>query len=223
MTYDDDTLYKCLNGNKSCHGGSGKWTPGRWRYVPGEVVACEHGIHYCKGKQVLNWLSPDLWVFEDGGTKHDDQDDKYVTNRGRITERIDAWNEEVARLFAVDCARAVIRYARDDQRELLHACLDISTGYALGLVDEAAQSAAQSAVQSAAASAASSAAQSAAAIATQSATHSAAWSAAWSAVHSATWSATASATWSAVRGEQYSLLCRYLNGEQGPFVEEGTQ
>ena len=102
---DADTLFKCLDGNHSCHGGRGSWTPMRWRSIKGKPVACERGIHYCKGKQVLNWLSPDLWVFEDGGTKHDDQDDKYVTNRGRITERIDAWNEEVARLFAVDCAR----------------------------------------------------------------------------------------------------------------------
>jgi hypothetical protein len=198
MTFDENTTYKVLKNGRSCYGGGGQWTPNRNRYVRGKVVACKHGIHYCRGAQLLNWLGPELWLFEDRGDKHDDRDDKCVTNRGRITERIEAWNEEVARLFAVDCSRiAVNRYARDDQREPLHAYLDISTGYALGLVDEAAQSAAWSAAQGAAQSAA------------------------WSAAASATWSAARSAAWSASWGEQYALLCRYLNGEQGPFVEAG--
>jgi len=80
----------------------------------------------------------------------------------------------------------VNRYA-ETNRELLHACVDMSIAHALGLSDAAARSAAESAAPSAARSAA----------------RSAAWSAAWS----------------AARDEQYALLCRYLNGEQGPFVE----
>ena len=193
--FNDSTLYKCLDGNKSCHGGRGEWTPGRWRSTKGDPQACVRGIHYCKGAQVLEWLSPDLWLFEDGGTKHDDQHDKCVTNRGRVTKRIETWNDETARLFAADCARlAVNRYAETD-RELLHACVDMSIAHALGLSDAAAESAARSAAESAA----------------ESAARSAAWGAAWSAA----WGA----AWGAARTEQYSLLCRYLNGEQGPFVE----
>jgi len=39
--------------------------------------------------------------------------------------------------------------------------------------------------------------------------------AAWDAAWNAAWDA----AWDAARTDQYALLCRYLSGEQGPFVE----
>jgi hypothetical protein len=221
MTFDENTTYKVLKNGRSCYGGGGQWTPNRNRYVRGKVVACQHGIHYCRGAQLLNWLGPELWLFEDRGDKHDDRDDKCVTNRGRITERIEAWNEEVARLFAVDCARAVIRYARDDQRELLHACLDVHVGYAGGYLDAAAVDAARDAAWDAAGAAARYAARAAA----RAAAWAAAWDAAWAAAGDAAWAAAGDAAGAAARAaardDQYALLCRYLSGEEGPFVEAG--
>lgn len=209
--FDDNTLYKCLDGYESCHGGSGEWTPGMWRSVDGEVTACSNGLHYCKGEQVLQWLSPDLWLFEDGGTRHDYRPDKCVTDRGRITHRVETWNERTARLFAVDCARiAVNRYARPSQRGLLHACLDVLVGYAEGYCDDAAADAAADAAQAAAR-----AAQAAAQAAARAAARAAAWAAA-QAARAAADAATQDDAWA----EQYAILLRYLNGEEGPFVEE---
>ena len=223
--FDDNTLYKCLDGYESCHGGSGEWTPWMWRSVDGEVTACSNGLHYCKGEQVLQWLSPDLWLFEDGGTRHDYRPDKCVTDRGRITHRVETWNERTARLFAVDCARiAVNRYARPSQRGLLHACLDVSVGYAEGYCDDAAAAAAADAAW--AAQAAARAAARAAADAAQDAAwaaHDAARAAAWAAraaAADAARAAAADATQDDACAEQYAILLRYLNGEEGPFVEE---
>ena len=237
--FDDNTLYKCLDGYESCHGGSGEWTPGMWRSVDGEVTACSNGLHYCKGEQVLQWLSPDLWLFEDGGTRHDYRPDKCVTDRGRITHRVETWSERTARLFAVDCARiAVNRYARPSQRGLLHACLDVSVGYAEGYCDDDAADAARAAARAAplvARAAAADAAQAAAwaAQAAARAAADAAQDAAWAAQYAA-WAAQAAAraaplvaraaaadaTQDDAWAEQYAILLRYLNGEEGPFVEE---
>ena len=186
------TDYKVLSNGRSCHGGRGKWTPNRRRSVRGSLVPCRRGIHYCRDEQVLAWLDDELWEFVDlTPGEAIDAGDKMVTRAGKVTKKYEAWNERTARLFAVDCSRiAVNRYARHDQRELLHACLDVLIGCA-----RAAESAALSAEWSAAESAALSAARSAAA------------------------SAAESAARSAARSEQYALLCRYLGGEEGPFVE----
>ena len=188
------TDYKVLSNGRSCHGGRGKWTPNRRRSVKDALVPCKNGIHYCRDSQVLAWLDDELWEFVDlTPGEAIDAGDKMVTRAGKVTKKYEAWNERTARLFAVDCSRiAVNRYAGHDQRELLHACLDVLIGCA-----RAAESAAESAAWSASESAALSAAESAS------------WSAAWS------------ASWSAARSEQYALLCRYLGGEEGPFVEAG--
>lgn len=230
--FNDETLYKCLDEGESCHGGSGKWTPGRWRSVRGKVVACVRGIHYCRGAQVLRWLSPDLWLFEDGGTQHVERPDKCVTNRGRVTERIETWTDEAARLFAVDCARlAVNRYAAESQREVLHACLDAAVGHALGYCDADALSAAESAALDAewfamwasewsaslVVARVDSLVTTSAAACSASAICDATCAAAGMAA--ATTRAAAEAAREAARAEQYALLCRYLSGEQGPFVE----
>lgn len=149
------TDYKALRNGASCHGGRGKWTPNRRRGVRGEIIPCAHGIHYCRDEQVLRWLGEELWEFIDlTPDEAIDAGDKRVTRAGKVTRKLEAWNETTARLFAVDCARvAVNRYAEAAQRDLLHACLDVLVGCALGCCDAAARSAAESAARSAAESA----------------------------------------------------------------------
>lgn len=171
------TDYKVLSNGRSCHGGRGKWTPNRRRSVKDALVPCKNGIHYCRDSQVLAWLNDELWEFVDlTPGEAIDAGDKMVTRAGKVTKKYEAWNERTARLFAVDCSRiAVNRYAGHDQRELLHACLDVHVGYAGGYLDAAARDAARAAAGAAARDAA--------------------------------------------RDDQYALLCRYLSGDEGPFVE----
>ena len=214
--------YKVLRDGKSCHGGKGKWTPNRKRSVKGDLKPCENGLHYCRDEQVLHWLGEELWEFVDLTPDETiDNGDKMVTRAGKVTKKYETWNERTQRLFAVDCARiAVNRYAQDDQRELLHACLDVTVGYAEGFVDDDARAAAHAAAWDAwdaagGAVAAAGAAERAAELAAERA----AWTAAWTAAGAA-WAAAAGAAARAAAGaEQYALLLRYLNGEEGPFVE----
>lgn len=106
-------------------------------------------------------------------------------------------NNENIRLFAVDCARtAVNRYARGNQRELSHACLDVITARAL--YGEAWAAAAALAAAHAGAALALPVAALAAALAASTA---------------------AGPVGDDTRVEKNDLLLRYINGEQGPFVE----
>jgi hypothetical protein len=238
------TDYKVLSNGRSCHGGRGKWTPNRRRSVKDALVPCKNGIHYCRDSQVLAWLNDELWEFVDlTPGEAIDAGYKMVTRAGKVTKKYEAWNERTARLFAVDCARAVIRYARYDQRELLHACLDVHVGYAGGYLDAAARDAARAAAVDAAWAAARAAAVDAAWAAARAAARAAAWAAARDAARdaaraaagaaagaaardaagaaagAAAWDAARAAAWAAAWDDQYALLCRYLSGEEGPFVE----
>src|SRR5438067_1243685 len=102
-----DLHYKFTRaGGRATHG-RGVWHPGVYRTASPPLIACQRGIHYCKGRNLVPWLHEELWLFEDDGDSLDAVD-KMVTTRGRITERVETWNERTARLFAADCAEAVL-------------------------------------------------------------------------------------------------------------------
>lgn len=178
-----DTLYKTLVGTAGAYGHGewsmptlnqdGTWTPSEW--MPSQKpYLCRSGYHYCRNLvEVVIHLGPDICEIEvRGGIE--EGGDKACASEARLLRRLwaDTWTPEAQRLFAVDCARiAVNRYARADQRALLHGCLDIVVASVFDAEFRAARSAADSAADSAA------------------------------------------------RSEQASLLQRYLDGEQGPFVE----
>ena len=201
------TLYKTLNGNAGSYG-HGDYTdymphgkrPGKW--LPAmKPVLCESGYHYCRNlSEVIEHMVADLYEVEVRG-EDIAGDDKGAAEQMRLLRRIPEWNETTARLFAVDCARlAVNRCALTDQRELLHACMDVTVGWAEGGVDAAARAAARDAAYDAA--------------------YAAACAAAYGAAHDAARAAAYAAARAAAYDEQVALLARYLSGEQGPFVEE---
>jgi len=219
-----EQLYKVLarDGDDlvSCNGGHGKWTLNRWRSVSGELVPCKRGIHLCREQDLLHWLGEVIWTAEYKGERIDCED-KIVVQRARITSICEHWNERTQRLFAVDCARiAVNRYAQADQKEMLHACLDVTAACA---DDHAAWAAAWDAARAAAWAAAWDAAWAAARAAARDAALAAARAAAWDAAWAAARAAARAAAGDAARAEQTALLMRYLSGEEGPFVEEGDE
>ena len=79
------------------------------------------GIHFCRRDQLARWLGPQIWTFEDGSPDETiDAGDKMVTRKGRVLARFETWNETTARLFAADCAEAVLPiferdYPNDDR------------------------------------------------------------------------------------------------------------
>jgi hypothetical protein len=210
-------FYKTLDGTAGSYG-HGDYTgylprgkrPGKW--LPKvEPELCESGYHGCD--DVLDCFlhyGTDLYECEwRGATATVAGDDKRAVEQMRLLRKFPGWTEENLRLFAVDCARiAVNRYGG---HEILHACLDVTVGVVFGYCDSAAWDAARAAAWDAALAAALDAAWAAAWAATRAAVRAAVGAAAWDAA----WAATRAAAWD----EQRSLLMRYLNGEQGPFVE----
>lgn len=167
-----ERLYKfTAEDGGSCHGGTGKWTPGKWRSVSGELVACQRGLHVVRRDQVLQWLAPALWEVETVGDIID-AGDKLVARKARIVRRVEGWNERTARIFAADCAEDALQYATDDIRPTLEVVIYTVRCYADGQATDEDLSAAWSAARLAAESAARSAAESAAWLAARSAARS---------------------------------------------------
>ena len=130
-------LYK-VTGPKgeAIQGGSGHWVPGRWRSVRGKLVACERGLHVCTADQLVLYLGPVIWRVEVDATRPVlDAGDKWVVSRARVTERVEAWDERTARLFAADCAERVLplfeRVRPDDPRP--REAIAVARRYADGL------------------------------------------------------------------------------------------
>ena len=186
--------YKVLSdAQASHHGGAGKWEKGRWRTVKGDIVPCKNGLHYCRRDQLIGWLGPQIWVFEDGSPGETvDHGDKMVARRGRIVERCELWNETTARLFAADVAEIALVYIPESHRDPFVAAINAARGFARGEVSETGRAAAWAAAWDAARAAAEAAARDAA--------RDAAGAAAWDAARDA------------ARDAQTVILMEYLAG-----------
>lgn len=236
------TDYKTLRNRCSCHGGKGKWTPYKPRHVIGALIPCRSGLHYCRDEQVVGWIDQEIWKFVDLAPKSTcPLADKMVTREGMITEKCKHWNKRSAALFAVDCARQALN--RDacgldnDYATALHACLDTVVGYIEGYCDTNSANAASklsSEIHGEIYSTLGSYLADTADAVNIACTYR----------HSHTLEQVANTTSgaadmalpdreslfvragyageeeAAARKAQYAILLRYLNGEEGPFVEE---
>jgi len=132
------TDYKTLRNRCSYFGGTGKWTPYKPKHVDGDLVPRQHGLHYCRDEQVINWLAQEIWKFLDITPNETIAlPDKRVTREGMITEKCKHWTKRTAALFAVDCARQALNRhdLGDEYTEPLNACLDVIVGYIEGYCD----------------------------------------------------------------------------------------
>jgi len=231
-----DLAYKVLDADRrSCHGGTGLWTPGRPRSVRAALVPCQHGIHFCRRDQLVQWLGPTIWVFEDLSPDETiDAGDKMVTRKGRIVEQVETWNETTARLFAADVAEVALVYIPESHRDPFVAAVNAARGYARGEIGDKERDAAGAAARAAAGDAAGAAARAAAWDAAEAAARDAAWAAAWAAAGAAArdaagdaagaaardaagaaaWAAAGAAAWAAARAAQTEILFDYLEGRR---------
>jgi len=212
------TLYKVLGEDQlSHHGGSGRWKKGRWRSVKGELSPCNNGIHYCRPDQLVHWLGPQIWVFEDGTPNETiDAGDKMVTRKGRVVEQLETWNDCTARLFAADCAETALRFIPGPHQAPFVVAINAARGFARGEIGDKERAAAGAAAGAAAWAAAGAAARAAAGAAARAAARAAAWAAArdaaGAAARAAAWAAAWDAAWDAARAEQTRILFEYLDG-----------
>ncbi len=93
------------------------WPENSWVVADGALDACRSGIHACRPEHLGYWLLPELWEIELDGdlveTEH-----KIVAQRGRLTHRIDEWDDAVRHDLGVECVHRTARYAVLELREL---------------------------------------------------------------------------------------------------------
>lgn len=77
--------------------------PGEWVDASGPLEDCRSGVHACAPEQLLDWIDDELWEIELGGDVTEGES-MLVAERGRLVERVAAWDAEAARAFADACA-----------------------------------------------------------------------------------------------------------------------
>ena len=86
------------------------WPLREWVDAEGELALCRNGIHACRPEALPRWLSDELWLVELDHVVAE-QDGLLLARRGRLVERIDAWNEETSRELARSCAAVITELA----------------------------------------------------------------------------------------------------------------
>jgi hypothetical protein len=76
----------------------------------GPLVPCRNGVHGCRLEHLPYWLDEELWEIELEGEVVEDEL-KLLGRRGRLVQRIDAWDEETRRAFAQMCLGRVVHHA----------------------------------------------------------------------------------------------------------------
>lgn len=144
--------YKVVAANGSAHHAvtdTGRWRKGRPRSVRGELAYPKNGIFYSSRDRLVWWLGPAIWTFEDLTPDETiNIGNELMTRRGRIVERLEAWNDSLARTFAADCAEGVLHLIPQVDRAPFAAAIQAARDYADGLIGSSALAAAWSAAAS---------------------------------------------------------------------------
>jgi hypothetical protein len=88
------------------------WPIGEWVEARGPLAFCRNGIHACRPEALPRWLNDELWLIELDEVE-DEQDGLLLARRGRLAERIDAWNEESSHELARSCAAVITQLAAE--------------------------------------------------------------------------------------------------------------
>ncbi len=93
--------YKFLKADRVAPFTSFPWPVGEW--VEAEhVETCRGGIHACSISHLPIWMGAELWEIELGGQVVE-HERKLVSTSGRLTRRIEAWNDELLERFGAFC------------------------------------------------------------------------------------------------------------------------
>lgn len=95
-----------------------EWPVGEWVEAEGSVGLCANGIHACRIEALPRWVDDELWRIELDGIEHE-HEGVLVARRGRLLDRIEAWNAETSRELARSCAQRVRDLAGEHPDPLL--------------------------------------------------------------------------------------------------------
>jgi hypothetical protein len=83
--------------------------PGAW--IDARVEPCRSGIHACRPSDLPFWVGRALYEIELDG-EIVERPMKVVASRGRLTRRVDAWNDELRDVYTRMCADRAHELAR---------------------------------------------------------------------------------------------------------------
>jgi hypothetical protein len=86
------------------------WQPGEWIEVEGDLGLCRNGVHACRVEALPRWLDDELWRVEVDDV-HSELDGLVVARRGRLVERVLAWDTEASRELARSCVARALEFA----------------------------------------------------------------------------------------------------------------
>ena len=70
--------------------------PGEWVEAGGDLEVCRSGVHACRAEDLVHWIDEELWVVDlDGAVATGKR--MLVAERGRLVERVTAWDPAAAR------------------------------------------------------------------------------------------------------------------------------
>jgi hypothetical protein len=78
-----------------------RWSPGEWVTAPADRA--DAWIHACRAADLPYWLDEELWRVELDAPVHEARY-QIASPRGRLLERVEAWDGSVARAFTNACA-----------------------------------------------------------------------------------------------------------------------
>jgi hypothetical protein len=92
------------------------WPDAEWVDADGPPELCRSGIHACRLEHLAYWLADELWRIELHGELVE-TDFQVIAARGRLVERVSAWDEDARRELAAECVRRTATYAAAELRE----------------------------------------------------------------------------------------------------------
>jgi hypothetical protein len=107
------------------------WPADRWIEVEGPVALCANGVHACRVEALPRWLDDELWRIELDGVEGE-HEGVLVARRGRLNERIDAWDADTARELARSCAARARKLADEHPDPLVRRMADDIQGISEG-------------------------------------------------------------------------------------------
>lgn len=79
--------------------------PGAWMESSGPPAVCRNGVHACRAGDLARWLDEELWAVELEAPVQ--AATKLVAARGRLVERVDAWDGAAAAAFRRACLERI--------------------------------------------------------------------------------------------------------------------
>jgi len=92
------------------------WPEGEWVDAHGPLELCRTGIHACRLEQLAHWLADELWLVQlDGNVVEAEL--QVLAPRGKLLERVIAWDEAARAELAAECVRRTASFAAAELRE----------------------------------------------------------------------------------------------------------